>query len=411
MIKRIFDKITRYSLVLLILFGYILLPFNVSAAKEPSLDNTLGDLKGTLKEYKAKEQAQKNAKKKTESEIKQNYDNIRRNEEALENTKVEINNVEAEITHTNDEITSLKSETEELLRIYQKLENDNFYMEYVTGANTITDLIMRMDAIKKLTEYNEQKLDELEMLIKSNEKLENELEKYQVKLDNQIVAYEESIEQLNGQLEELEEGMVTIQDDIATLNYWVQHYTDLGCKDNQKLSTCLDIGNNTRWVKPVTQGRITSLYGKRTSPTAGASSYHRGIDIGVGEGTNVYPTANGIVGAIVRKSSCGGNMLYIWVTVNGKQYTTVFMHLLSINVNVGDKVTINQVVAKSGGGKSTASKYGGYDRCTTGAHLHYGVASGGFYGSSKATPLSSFNSHTIVPPGFPGLYQWFYSRW
>ena len=103
-------------------------------------------------------------------------------------------------------------------------------------------------------------------------------------------------------------------------------------------------------------------------------------------------------------------MLYIWATVNGKQYTYVYMHLLSINVKVGDKVTINTPVAKSGGGASTAYRYGGYDRCTTGAHLHYGLASGGFFGSNKSLPLSKFNAHTINPPGYPGIYQWFYSR-
>ena len=406
---RLLNKITRYVLVLLIIFGYVFMPIRVDAANI-NVDGTLGDLKATLREYQAKEQAQKNRKVKTQSEINQNRANIQRNEQELENTKVEIYKTEQQIEHTNNEIAKLKEETEELLRIYQKLENDNFYMEYVTGATTITDLIMRMDAVKKLTDYNEQELDELEMLIKNNEKLEQELGKYQVKLNNQIVEYEAAVDELRVELAELEEGMVTIQDEIKNLKEWVQYYTDLGCKDNQKLSTCLSVGNNAGWLKPVTKGRITSLYGKRTSPTAGASSYHRGIDIGVGEGTNVYPTANGVVGAVVNKSSCGGNMLYIWTTVKGKQYTYVYMHLLSINVKVGEVVTINKVVAKSGGGASTASKYGGYDRCTTGAHLHYGVASGGFYGSSKSTPLSSFNSNTINPPGYPGLYQWFYSR-
>ena len=192
----------------------------------------------------------------------------------------------------------------------------------------------------------------------------------------------------------------------------IKRYEDMGCKDNQTLTACVNVSNNEGWLRPISKGKITSLYGKRTSPTAGASSYHRGIDIGVAEGTAVYPTANGVVGAIVEKSSCGGNMLYIWATVKDKPYTYVFMHLKSFapGLKVGDKVVVNQVVAYSGGGKSTAARHGGYDRCTTGAHLHYGVASGGFYGSSKATPLSNFNAHTFAPPGYPGLYQWFYSR-
>ena len=163
------------------------------------------------------------------------------------------------------------------------------------------------------------------------------------------------------------------------------------------------------------KGRITSLYGYRSAPTASVGTYHRGIDIGVAEGTSVYATANGIVGAIIYPNSpsnrCGGKKLYIWTVVQGKKYTYVYMHLMQINVNVGDKVYTNQVVALSGGGPKAnqTNKYS--DNCTNGAHLHYGVADGGWWGYDDRTyKLSYFNSHTMNPPGYPGLYQWFYSR-
>jgi hypothetical protein len=39
-------------------------------------------------------------------------------------------------------------------------------------------------------------------------------------------------------------------------------------------------GQNWKWNAP-----ITSEYGKRTAPTAGASTFHEGIDIGLGAGT------------------------------------------------------------------------------------------------------------------------------
>ena len=39
-------------------------------------------------------------------------------------------------------------------------------------------------------------------------------------------------------------------------------------------------GDNWKWKFPV-----TSEFGKRAAPTAGASTYHEGIDIGVGAGT------------------------------------------------------------------------------------------------------------------------------
>lgn len=366
---------------------------------------TLGDLKTQLKELQSKYSAQQNKKKQTEAERNANISKMNKANNDLEDTKAKITSLTEEIEKTNQDIDTVKAESEELLRLYQQLESDNIYLSYVTGASTITDMIMRMDAVSQLTKANQSKLDELELLIKSNEKLSKELDKYEDELGEKILAYEASVDALNGEIEELEEGTVSLDKQISSLKQSIKSYEDLGCKDNELLAVCLsgDI-NNSGWLRPVSKARITSLYGRRKSPTAGASSNHKGIDMGVSEGTKVYATAAGTVGAIVRKSSCGGNMVYIWAYVNGKPYTYVFMHLKEILVKVGDVVTTETVVALSGGGRSTASKYGGYDRCTTGAHLHYGLASGGFYNSSN------FNSHTINPPGYPGLYQWFYTR-
>ena len=39
--------------------------------------------------------------------------------------------------------------------------------------------------------------------------------------------------------------------------------------------------------------KITSYFGKRNSPTQGASSYHKGIDIGAPEGTVLIAVADG----------------------------------------------------------------------------------------------------------------------
>lgn len=405
--KKLVEGIYRILGIIIVFVGYVLSPINVYAINE---NQTLGDLKQTLKELQAKEQANKNKKRQTQAEINNNIKKKQTAENNLMKTKEEVENINEEIEHTGQEIEKLKEKNKELLVLYQKAESENFYYSYITGSSSITDMIMRMDAMNILTEYNEEQLNNLETLIKNNEKLEKQLKKYEKKLDKQIVEYQNATEVLRDELAELEEGEITIQDEINNMQKVIKYYQDMGCKDNQKLSVCIDAKNNNGWRKPVTKGRITSLYGKRAAFANSYGTFHRGIDIGVGEGTPVYPTANGVVGAIVRRSSCGGNMLYIWATVNNKPYTYVYMHLKSINVEIGKKVTVNDIVAYSGGGVSTASKYGGYDRCTTGAHLHYGVAEGGFYGSSKSTPLSAFNSHTINPPGYPGLYQWFYSR-
>jgi murein DD-endopeptidase MepM/ murein hydrolase activator NlpD len=86
-------------------------------------------------------------------------------------------------------------------------------------------------------------------------------------------------------------------------------------------------------------------------------------------------------------------MLYINVNVGGVKYTTYYYHLLTVNVKVGDVVTQNTVIGTVGG-YSTSTTHGGYDSCTTGAHLHFGVAKGYYSGSIN-------RANVITPPGFP----------
>ena len=105
----------------------------------------------------------------------------------------------------------------------------------------------------------------------------------------------------------------------------------------------------------------------------------------------MYAAASGTVAYVVTSGtsmSCGGIKVYIYHIVDGRLYTTVYMHLLRANVSYGQTVTPNTIIGYSGG-RSTATRYGGYDACTTGAHLHFGVATG--------NSVSSFNSHAFNP--------------
>ncbi len=87
-------------------------------------------------------------------------------------------------------------------------------------------------------------------------------------------------------------------------------------------------------------------------------------------------------------------MLYINVWMDGKEYTTYYYHLLNFNVNVGDRVTEDTVIGYVGG-YSTSVAHGGYDLCTTGAHLHFGVQNG-YYNIYSGI----IKSEVITPPGF-----------
>ena len=172
-------------------------------------------------------------------------------------------------------------------------------------------------------------------------------------------------------------------------------YKEHNCPETMELNVCIDVPISTGFVRPLVKGFITSEYGMRYHPTRKVYTMHNGIDIGGNAmGTKVYSAAPGRVNKIVKKSSCGGNMVYIQHTVNGKEYRTVYMHLHTINVKVDDIVTISTVIGTVGGGES-------YDGCSTGPHLHFGVLKGW-------EDYTYYNPRNYV--NFPRLGIYFYSR-
>lgn len=137
----------------------------------------------------------------------------------------------------------------------------------------------------------------------------------------------------------------------------------------QEADATVDIPDDTYqggaflWPCPSSR-RVTSDYGNRESPTAGASSNHKGIDIGASYGADIVAAADGTV-VFAGYSSTGGN--YVMIDHGGSLYT-VYMHASSLNVSKGENVTQGQVIAKVG---STG--------ISTGNHLHFGVSVDGSY--------------------------------
>ena len=124
---------------------------------------------------------------------------------------------------------------------------------------------------------------------------------------------------------------------------------------------------------PVVGGRITSEFGKREAPTAGASVNHAGIDVSVPTGTSVMAALPGVI------KSAGYNPTYGYNVVlsHGDGLETVYKHLSRIlTPKAGTAVSQGQIFALSG---NTGS-------ATTGAHLHFEMKKDG-----KAVDPMSFS--------------------
>ncbi|MCB5285493.1 MAG: M23 family metallopeptidase [Candidatus Cloacimonetes bacterium] len=116
-------------------------------------------------------------------------------------------------------------------------------------------------------------------------------------------------------------------------------------------------GDGIPSIQP-TFGEIVSGWGTRRHPVLGGYRFHQGIDIANKIGTPVYATADGVVERAQTENGWGKV-----ININHTDgYRTLYAHLHSIKVRVGDVVSKGQIIGLMG---STGM--------STGPHLHYGV--------------------------------------
>lgn len=112
------------------------------------------------------------------------------------------------------------------------------------------------------------------------------------------------------------------------------------------------------FIRPVSGGTISSGFGAREAPKAGASTYHEGIDFAVPVGTAVMASSGGVV---TRAGWASGYGLVVYIQhENGVE--TRYGHLSKLLVSVGETVTQGEKIALSG---NTGN--------STGAHLHFEI--------------------------------------
>ena len=363
-------KIIGVLMIFVIGISMFVMPVDTEAKTLKDLNNELNTLikkKNTAASKKNKTQQQLNS---TKAKIEQAGKDIEKCEQDIVNTEQEIDDL-------GKSIEKKKEEIKEIMQFYQIASNESFYLNYVFGAQDYTDFIYRYAVVEQITSYNQELVDQMKELVTTNEQKVKDLAAKQKELDVLTVKLQETAEDLQDDMKALVDESLSVDQEIKALKQLIDFYKKQGCKENEDINKCVSIPFTSEFKRPLKSGRVGSEFGRRFHPTQHVYKLHTGIDLQTSEGKPVLAAASGRVAAIIKKSSCGGNQVYLHHNVKGVYYTTVYMHLLSYSVKVGDVVTQGQQIGKVGGG-STRS----YDRCTTGPHLHFSVATGLYFGSA-----------------------------
>lgn len=395
------------SIIVIIGITCLFIPVKRNDVSAASKANTLAELRRELSDWKAKQTANNNKKKATQNQITNAKNNVSNKQNEIQVNQQKVTDAIEESQKLEVEIEEGKKELEKLIKNYQIASGDNVYLEYIFESKTYEELIYRYAVMEQIMNYQDEKIIGWKNKIEYNQQLKIDLEAREVQLNQQIKDLAEEIDDLKDALEDYFDIELSIEDEIKSTESLIKYYEKLGCGENENLEACAKVKGDTGFMRPVTKGTITSNWGYRTHPVTGqANTFHNGIDIaGTGLGAPVYSAANGMVGKIIYKASCGGNQVYVYHTINGVKYTTSYLHLLSINVSLGQAVSNQTVIGTEGGQKGT------YDTCTTGTHLHFGMGTG-WYGTDYVSS-SNWKSHSVNPTtkiNFPAKGKYFYSR-
>ena len=372
---------------------------------------TLGQLEKELEEKQNELTENQNKKALTEKEMREIKDNLKTIQNNISQIQTDTANLEKEIVELNKQIDKKQEEIKKIVSYFQVSSGESAYLEYVMGAEDFTDFIYRSAVTEQMTSYNNSLIDDYNATIKANEDKKEELAQKKEELKWQQNAMKAEYQKLDKQLSVYTSDEMVITDAVRSLKETIQVYKDKGCKSNDDIDTC---GRNilpatTTFYRQLQSGYVTSWFGYRDCSDSRVSCGHNGIDLSTGgDNIPVYSIGTGVVAMIPERSSCGGNMVFVHHKLtNGNTYTSVYMHLYTINVSVGQTVTKDTVIGIMGGGWTTP-----WDYCSTGAHSHLGLATGLFgidYG------WDYLKGHYIDPSdmiNFPNsLYTPFYDRY
>jgi len=368
---------------------------------------TLGDLKNELAQLEKEKKEQDDKKALTQSEMNKVNDRIDVITQTIESSEIKIKDLSDEIVVLEEKADIKEAEIKDVISFLQITNSENAYMEYIFGAKSIEDLILRSAVSEQLVAYNDDLIKEYNDTVKAYRTKTEELRKEIESLDNEQVNLKSELVKLGDTLDDVLDVTADINAEIEAQKKMIKYYQDtLGCTDDQNINSCGKVPYSGKMVRPVMSGRITSVFGYRFHPTKHVWKLHSGIDI-AGGATDIYAVAPGTVAGIMWKTSCGGTMLFVHHNINGTYYTSAYYHLYKVLVKEGDYVDQNTKIAIMGGTKSLTP----WDTCTTGRHLHLSVARGLYM--KEYTSWSTYTAKLVNPVSvinFPAKGVWFSNR-
>ena len=295
-------------------------------------------------------------------------------------------------------------------RIRAMEENSSYsYASFIFDSSSVTELLSRIGDVNDIMHYDKALEEEymaaredVESIKKSYEEARHEQELLQKELDTKQAELDAQVEAAYTMIADIE----TLSDDaqaeyeaIAEAEAEAEETLQEAIRKRAAEEAAKNAANNAnsgaasggasgggtsggsatslsdlQWPVPSCT-LITSRFGYRVAPTAGASTYHGGLDIGAGMGASIVAAG---AGDVIYAGANGGYGNCVMID-HGNGIVTVYAHMSSIGVSYGQYVTAGQYIGAVG---STG--------ISSGPHCHFEIRING----AQTDPAAYFSGLT-----------------
>ena len=392
------------------------IPTNVSAASSSEIKKQIAELKSQKKELENQMKDIKNQTKENDSEIANLVEQKNAIDQEIFLLIEQISNInqqlsayalliadkQDELDISREHLDALSAKNKERVRAMEE-DGEISYWSVLFKASSFSDLLDRLSMIDEIAAADRKRLQEMNEAAEEvaaaqaaleDEKAELELVKdemnaAQAVLDDKRAEADALLAELvekGYELEDLYAEMEADEDEImneiakkekeyneAKRREWIQYMstyvtqppaTQPGSSGGGTSSSGGGGVSSSGWLVPCAYRMVSSPFGPRPAPTAGASTNHQGVDLSAPQGTPIYASRTGIVTAATYGKSAG-----YYVSINhGDGFSSIYMHMTHFVVSVGQAVSAGQVIG-----------YVGSTGVSTGPHLHFGISYNGVY--------------------------------
>ena len=388
------QKLIAISIIIAIFLAYTMNTcLAVSQSDVDSLKSQKESANKELKEIQSQKSTAMDEVATITGQIQTLQDEITALQDKIDNLTYSINDKQLEIEEKEAEI----KEKEELLKkrlVSMYINGKSSYLDILLGSGNYIEMLMNYDAVEEITNADTKLINQIvekkQTIQAEKEQLEsekNEVNETKTEKDSknaELLAIkqkkDETVEKLTADEKEkqsvIDKFNAAIQSGEAEIRAAAEAARRSSGGGHANTGSIDNSSGSLGWPLDTYTARysyITSYFGRRAQPTAGASTNHGAIDIGVSY-QPVYAAESGSI-LTAQYVSGYGNFIMIWHQDRGELYTC-YGHLSEFRVSAGMTVSRGQQIAVSGN-----------TGISTGPHLHFEVRVGGESRGYRVDPL------------------------